>query len=161
MVIIIILISLLATAVIIIFNRLIRYKNLMREASSGIDVQLKKRHDLVPNIVKAVSGYMQHERSLLENITRIRTELITPRVNLKKGEAENKLSQALKSIFALAEAYPDLKANQNFLHLQKELINIEDQLQMARRYYNGTVRNYNILVQSFPANIIARLFVMM
>jgi len=142
----------------VVFNRLIRLRNLMREGWSGIDVQLKRRHNLIPNVVETVKGYMQHERKTLEEVTNIRTKVMASQ-NLKdKGAEENNLSKALKSIFALAEAYPDLKANKGFLDLHKNLTEIEDQIQLARRYYNGTVRNYNISVESFPNNLVARLF---
>ena len=155
---IIIAIILLFVIVILIFNRFIRYRAMVREALSGIDVQLKRRHDLIPNIVDAVKGYMQHERKVLEDVTQLRARVGDSKTVKEKGEAENGLSQVLKTIFAVAEAYPDLKANQNFLEVQKSLTDIEDQIQMARRYYNGTVRNYNILVESFPGNLIAKVF---
>lgn len=141
-----------------IYNRFIRYGAMMREAFSGIDVQLKRRYDLIPNIVETVKGYAQHEKRLFENVAALRTKLMGDATEKEKGELENGLSHALKSIFALAEAYPELKANQNFLDLQKNLAEIEDQIQMARRYYNGTVRNYNILTESFPSNLIAQSF---
>lgn len=153
-----ILVALFLTTGILIFNRLIRYRALMAEAWSGMDVQLKRRHDLIPNIIEAVKGYMQHERKLLEEVTNIRAKVIGLATVKEKGEAENSLSRTLKSIFAIAEAYPDLKANQSFLELQKSLTETEDQIQLARRYYNGTVRNYNILVESFPGNLVARAF---
>lgn len=152
------LISVVIVIVVTIFNHLVRYKTLMREASSGIDVQLKRRHDLIPNIIEAVKGYMQYERKLLEDITNIRTKLVNNTDAKEKKELENNLSQSLKSIFALSEAYPDLKANKSFLELHKNLVEIEDQIQLARRYYNGTVRNYNIVVESFPSNLIAVFF---
>jgi len=142
---------------IFIFNRLIRLRFLMREANSGIDVQLKRRHDLIPNIVSAVKGYLRYEQNLLQDITTIRARLLEGSDPLAKKELEKSLALGLKSIFALAEAYPDLKANQSFLDLQKTLAEVEDQLQLARRYYNGTVRDYNILVESFPSNGIAAL----
>ncbi len=147
--------SLLLLGIILLYNKLIRQKNLMAEAWSGIDVQLKRRYDLVPNLVETVKGYSQHEKGLFENIAQIRTQCINTSEIKEKGTVENGLTQQLKSLFAVAEAYPDLKANQNFLDLQKNLTDIEDQIQYARRYYNGTARNYNTLVQSFPSNIIA------
>ena len=156
--IVLILVALLLTTGILVFNRFIRYRALMREAWSGMDVQLKRRHDLIPNIVEAVKGYMQHERRLLEEITNIRAKVIGLATVKEKGEAENSLSRTLKSIFAVAEAYPDLKANQSFLELQNSLTETEDQIQLARRYYNGTVRNNNILVESFPGNLVAQVF---
>ena len=143
---------------VVVFNRCIKYKTLMREASSGIDVQLKRRHDLIPNIVATVKGYMRHEATLLENIASLRSQLTGLTQTSEKKGLENSLSAALKTLFALAENYPDLKANQSFLQLHESLVEIEDQIQLARRYYNGTVRNYNILVESFPSNLMARVF---
>ena len=141
-----------------LYNRLIRLRHLVEEAWSGIDVQLKRRHDLVPQLVDVVKGYVRHERSLLEDLTRIRGETMKARGPAEAEAAEERLTLSLRPILALAEAYPDLKANTNFLDLQQRLAETEDQLQMARRYFNGTVRNYNILVESFPANILAGLF---
>lgn len=144
--------------VIFIYNLFIRDKNLIKEAWSGIDVQLKRRHNLVPNLVESVKGYSQHERNLLEDITRKRSEAAKVESIKDKAPAESDLSGMLKNLFIVAENYPDLKASQNFLDLQNQLVEIEDQLQYARRYYNGAVRNYNIRVESFPSNIIARIF---
>lgn len=155
---ILIAVAVLAVITISIFNRLIRYRFLVREAFSGIDVQLKRRHDLIPRIVDTVKGYTQYESKLLENITSIRSQLVSVSAVKDKSKIENELSQTLKSIFALAENYPDLKANQSFLDLQKTISEIEDQIQMARRYYNGTVRDYNIIVASFPGNLVASSF---
>ena len=143
---------------IIIFNQLIRYKMLVREALSGIDVQLKRRHDLIPKIVDVVKGYVQYERTLLEKVTTIRSQASNPLDIKEKGRLENGLSTALKSLFALKEAYPDLKANSNFSNLQATISEIEDQIQMARRYYNGTVRNYNVSIETFPGNLLAGAF---
>ena len=149
----------LVIVVAVIYNRFIRYRNLLNEAWSGIDVQLKRRHDLIPNVVETVKGYARHERKTFEEITRLRSKMTDPDMTVKEtGKLESSFTQALKSIFALAEAYPDLKANQNFIVLQKTLADVEEQLQLARRYYNGTVRDYNILVESFPNNILASLF---
>jgi LemA protein len=150
--------SILALAVGLIFNRLIKYRMLMREAWSGIDVQLKRRHDLIPNILESVKGYMGYEQKLFESVAAIRSKINYAHEVKDKSLAENELSGALKSVFALAEAYPDLKANKSFLGLQQSLIEVEDQIQLARRYYNGTVRNNNILVESFPANLVAGMF---
>jgi LemA protein len=155
---ILIAIAVLSVISISLFNRLIRLRFLVREAFSGIDVQLKRRHDLIPKIVDTVKGYTQYESKLLENITAIRSGIVSANAVKEKGRIENDLSQALKSIFALAEAYPDLKANQSFLELQKTVSEIEDQIQLARRYYNGTVRDYNIMVESFPSNLVASAF---
>jgi LemA protein len=143
----------------VMYNRFIRYRNLLNEAWSGIDVQLKRRHDLIPSVVQTVKGYAQHERKAFEEITRLRSKFSDQTMTVQeKGKLENSFSQALKSIFALSEAYPDLKANQNFIELQKTLADVEEQLQLARRYYNGTARDYNIAVESFPNNILATLF---
>ena len=143
---------------IFMYNRLIRSRNILNEAWSGIDVQLKRRHDLIPNIIETVKGYVKHERKVLEDITNLRSRLAGPATVQEKGQVENSFSQALKSIFALAEAYPDLKANQNFIELQHTLADAEEQIQLARRYYNGAARDYNIMVESFPDNIMARMF---
>ena len=137
------------------FNRIIQFKNMMDKAASGIDVQLKRRHDLIPNLVETVKGYQGHERGTLEAIVKLRTQLMCPVPMKDRGPLENDLSRSLKSIFALAEQYLDLKANTNFLNLQNNLVEIEDQIQMSRRYYNGSVREYNIGIQSFPASLIA------
>lgn len=142
----------------IMYNRLVRQKNLLEEAWSGIDVQLKRRHNLIPNIVETVKGYMQHERKVFEDVTRLRSQLSAETATVQeKSKLENSLSRTLKSIFALAESYPDLKANQNFIELQNTLKEVEDQIQLAHRYYNGAARNYNITVQSFPNNMVASL----
>jgi len=143
---------------IFMYNRLIRSRNILNEAWSGIDVQLKRRHDLIPNIIETVKGYVKHERKVLEEITNLRSRLANPATVQEKGQLENSFSQALKSIFALAEAYPDLKANQNFIELQHTLADAEEQIQLARRYYNGAARDYNTMVQSFPGNLMARMF---
>ncbi len=143
---------------VVIFNRLIRARNLVREAWSGIDVQLKLRHDLVPGLTEAVRGYRSHERGLLEEIARARTRCLSTEGVRERGEAEKGLSRGIKSLFAVAERYPDLRAGRNFLALQKSLSEIEDRIQLARRYYNGTVRDYNIRVESFPGLLAAKLF---
>lgn len=141
----------------ITYNRLVQTRQMANEAWSGIDVQLKRRADLVPNLVDAVKGYVAHERSALEEVTRLRAaagDLSRDDV-AHRAQAENALSAAIGRLIALAEGYPDLKANRNFLELQQQLSTLEDELQMARRYYNGTVRNLNILVQSVPSNLVA------
>ncbi len=144
---------------IVIFNRLVRTRQLANEAWSGIDVQLKRRADLVPNLVDTVKGYASHERQLFEDVTRLRNEVRSlPAGDVEaRAKAENALSGLIGRLFALAEAYPDLKASTNFLELQRELAKLEDELQMARRYYNGAVRNLNTLVETVPSNIVARL----
>jgi len=141
-----------------VFNRLIRQRNVVREGWSGIDVQLRRRTDLIPNLLEAVKGYAAHERSLFEEITRKRATSIAAGDVNSQAAAERDLVGSLRQLLAVAEAYPELKANQNFLDLQHQLAEIEDQLQMARRYYNGAVRNFNIGIQSFPDVIVARLF---
>lgn len=141
-----------------IFNLFVRDKNLIREALGGIDVQLKRRFDLIPNLVEAVKGYTKYERNVLEEVTNIRTKSFNAKDIKEKSEAESKLSGAIKTLFAVAESYPDLKASANFLDLQKNLSQIEDEIQLSRRYYNGNVRNYNIRVQSFPSNLVAGIF---
>lgn len=139
-----------------IFNRLVRERNLVREGWSGIDVQLRRRTDLVPALVETVKGYAAHERKLFEDITAIRSASIAASNVRTQENAERQLEGALSRLIALKEAYPDLKADQNFLKLQEQLAEIEDQLQMARRYYNGSVRNLNIMIQSFPNVLLAR-----
>lgn len=157
-IIIIIAASVIISWLIIIYNLFIRDRNLIKEAWSGIDVQLKRRHNLIPNLVASVKGYSQHEKSLLEDITQKRSEAVKFENIKDKAPAESDLSGMLKNLFAVVENYPDLKANENFLNLQNQLVEIEDQLQYARRYYNGAVRNYNTRVESFPTNIIANIF---
>ncbi len=142
-------------AFILIYNKFIQLRNLVHEAWSGIDVQLKRRHDLIPNLIETVKGYMQYERKLIEDVTNLRSEAIGAKTVAEKSAAEGALSRTLRSIFAVAEAYPDLKANQSYLDLQKNLSDLEAEIQLARRYYNGTVRNYNILTESFPSNQVA------
>lgn len=143
---------------IVIYNLFIRDRNLINEAWSGIDVQLKRRHNLIPNLVSSVKGYSQHEKNLLESITQKRSEAVQSQSIKDKAPVESDLSGMLKNLFIVAENYPDLKASENFLELQNQLIEIEDQIQYARRYYNGAVRNYNIRVESFPSNMIAGIF---
>jgi LemA protein len=130
----------------------------VEEGWSGIDVQLKRRHDLIPNLVETVKGYAKHEREVLENVTRLRSQPAGGGDVKTRAALENNITQALKAVFAVAEAYPDLKANQNFIDLSKSLTQVEDEIQLARRYYNGTVRDYNIKAQSFPGNMVASLF---
>ena len=144
--------------IIITYNLFIRDKNLIKEAWSGIDVQLKRRHNLIPNLVASVKGYSQYEKNLLEQITQKRSEAVKVETIKEIAPTESDLSGMLKNLFIAVENYPELKANKNFLDLQNQLVEIEDQLQYARRYYNGAVRNYNIRVESFPSNIIAGIF---
>ena len=142
---------------IVVFNRLVRLRQMANEAWSGIDVQLKRRSDLVPNLVEAVKGYAAHERSTLDEVTALRgAARAMPDADVEgRAKAESALSAGIGRLLALAEAYPDLKASGNFLELQKQLSALEDDLQMARRYYNGAVRNLNVEVQAFPSNVIA------
>ena len=141
-----------------IYNRFIRHKNEVREAWSGIDVQLKRRHNLIPNLIETVKGYTGHEQETLDTLTRIRAGTIGERSVAQVAQEETILSKALGSVLAVAEDYPDLKASANFLDLQEKLHEVEEQVQLSRRYYNGTVRDWNILVESFPSNLIATLF---
>jgi LemA protein len=142
------------------YNGLVRASQMVKEAWSGIDVQLKRRADLIPNLVETVKGYAAHERAALEAVTELRARAQSlPRDDVTaRGETEGQLSQALGRLIAVAEAYPDLKANRNFLELQKALSTVENEIQFARRYYNGAVRNLNVMVESVPSNIVAALF---
>lgn len=145
--------------VVIVFNRLIRQRNVVREAWSGIDVQLKRRTDLVPALVETVKGYATHERTLLEEVTAKRAMSLDAQAQgnvAQNAQATQQLGSAVGRLIAVAEAYPQLKANENFLKLQEQLSEIEEQLQYARRYYNGAVRNLNISIQSFPELIVAK-----
>ncbi len=141
-----------------VYNRLVQLQSLSQEGWSGIDVQLKRRYDLVPNLVGVVEGYKIHEKEVLENVTKMRAASMSATTIDGKAEAEKGLTGALKTLFAVAENYPDLKANENFLSLQQELSTLETEIQLARRYYNGTARNLNIAVRSFPSNFIANMF---
>jgi len=154
----IIAIILLVIWVIFVYNHFISLINNAKEAWSDIDVQLKRRYDLIPNLVNTVKGYATHESSTFEKITQARTAAMGASNIAEKGKAENILSGALKSVFALAEAYPDLKANQNFVTLQTELSDTENKIQASRRFYNGNVRDLNIAVESFPGNLVAERF---
>lgn len=142
-----------------IFNGLVHARQKVKEAWSGIDVQLKRRYDLIPNLVEIVKGYAKHEQETLEKVIQARnTAVAVPDGAVaQQAEAENMLSGTLKSIFALSENYPDLKANQNFLELQKEIAHTEDQIASSRRIYNGNVTVLNTKVQSFPSNVIANM----
>ncbi len=140
-----------------VFNRLIALNVRCDEASSDIEVQLKRRYDLIPNLVESVKGYASHEKELFENVTKARSEAINAKGMKEKAEAENVLSGALKSVFAVAENYPDLKANENFLKLQQELTDTEDKIQASRRFYNANVRDFNIAIAVFPSSIVANM----
>ncbi|OGY48006.1 MAG: hypothetical protein A3J65_00140 [Candidatus Buchananbacteria bacterium RIFCSPHIGHO2_02_FULL_45_11b] len=140
---------------IFLFNRLILLKNRTQEAFSDIDVQLKRRHDLIPNLIETVKGYATHERELFEKVTQARAAAINAQGAAEKGKTENMLTDALKSVFAVAENYPDLKASQNFLQLQDELADTENKIQASRRFYNGNVRDFNTAIEVFPSNLVA------
>jgi LemA protein len=147
-----------AVAVILIYNKLIRLRNTMQSSWSDIDVHLKKRYDLVPNLVETVKGYATHERSVFEKVTEARSMAMQAKTPADKAKAENMFSETLKSLFAVAEAYPELKANANFMQLQSQLRELEDNIEYARRYYNAVVRDFNIVIESFPSNIVAGMF---
>lgn len=138
-----------------IYNALVTLKNRVDEAWSDIDVQLKRRYDLIPNLINTVKGYATHEKELFEKVTLARTAAMSAGTPAEKEQAENMLSGTLKSLFAVSENYPDLKANQNFLELQRELTDTEDKIQASRRFYNGNVRDFNIKIETFPSNLIA------
>lgn len=158
MIIFLLLIGLVFIWFVLLYNQFIKLKNRADEAWSGIDVQLKRRYDLIPNLVETVKGYAQHEKETFDKVTQARSQAINAASVKEQANAENMLTGTLKSLFALAEAYPELKANQNFLNLQSQLSEIEDQIQMSRRFYNGNVRDYNILCETFPSVFIAHLF---
>ena len=138
-----------------VYNGLIRIRNRTREAWSDIDVQLKRRYNLIPNLVEAVKGYAKHERELFENVTKARTQAMQAGTPEEKGKAENVLSGTLKTLFAVSENYPNLKANENFAKLQDELSDTENKIQAARRFYNGNVRDFNTKIEVFPNNLVA------
>lgn len=141
-----------------IYNRLVALQNQLREAWSGVDVQLKRRHDLIPNLVECVKGYRTHEENVLAAVTRERGAAQAAQGISGASAAENGLTQNLRSLFAVAEAYPDLKADKNFRQLSATLVGVENDIQFARRYYNGSVRDLNNLVQTFPSQLVARGF---
>ena len=140
------------------FNSLVRKKNRGKEAWADIDVQLKRRYNLIPNLVETVKGYATHERELFQKVTQARARAMGAQEMKEKAQAENMLSRTLKSLFAVAENYPDLKASQNFLELQRELRDTEDKIQAARRFYNSNVRDLNIRIESVPSNVVAKIF---
>lgn len=143
---------------ILTYNNLITLKNRAKEAWADIEVQLKRRYDLIPNLVETVKGYAAHEKEVFEKVTEARTRAMGAETLEERGKAENALSETLKSLFAVAENYPNLRASENFQKLQDELTDTEDKIQAARRFYNGNVRDLNIKIESFPANIVASLF---
>ena len=158
MTIILIVLAVIVLWVIWAFNSLVSLRNRAKEAWADIEVQLKRRYDLIPNLVNTVQGYATHERSAFENVTKARSAAMGAESLAQKAGAENMLTGALKSLFAIAEAYPDLKANQNFLALQNELSDTENKVQAARRFYNGNVRDMNTKIEVFPSNVIAGAF---
>jgi LemA protein len=157
----IVILALVVLAVLILagmYNSLVQLRVRADSAWSDIDVQLKRRHDLIPNLVETVKGYAAHEKGTFENIAKFRSQAMQATTPADKAQAENQLSGALKSLFAVAENYPELKASEQFTGLQSSLNSIEDNIQNARRYYNAVIRDYNTRVQSFPVNIIAGMF---
>ena len=151
----------LAVYIIAIFNGLVSLRNRVKEATADIDVQQKRRHNLIPNLIETVKGYASHESETLQKVTEARTQAMAAGEGGDMKEmaaAENMLSSTLKSIFALSESYPDLKANENFLHLQQELVDAEDKIMAARRFFNSNVQSYNTKIEQFPSNIIASQF---
>jgi LemA protein len=140
------------------YNGLVRLRNRIDNAWSQIDVQLQRRHDLIPNLVETVKGYASHEKETLERVVQARNQALAAQGPAAQGQAENVLTSALRQVFALSEAYPDLKANQNFLNLQEELTSTEDRVSYARQFYNDTVLKYNNKIQTIPSNVIAGMF---
>jgi len=156
--IILIVIAVVVLWLIFAYNGFVSLRNRAKEAWSDIDVQLKRRYDLIPNLVETVRGYAAHERELFEKVTEARTRAMGATTIGERSQAENALSSTLKTLFAVAENYPQLRASENFLELQRELRDTEDKVQAARRFYNGNVRDLNIKIESFPAKIVANLF---
>jgi len=144
--------------IISVYNRLVKLKNLRTEGWSTIDVFLKKRYDLVPNLVETVKGYASHEKETFESVIRARSRAMGAKDMASRAESEDALGNTLGRLMVVSESYPELKANENFMYLQKELSRLEDELARARRYYNGTVRENNIAIETFPSNIVANMF---
>jgi len=160
-IVLLVVVVLLAGWVIATYNRFITLRNRTKEAWADIDVQLRRRYDLIPNLVETVKGYASHEKAVLENVTKARSTAMAAEQSgdpKKIGEAENMLAGTLKTLFAVAENYPQLKAAENFLELQRELRDTEDKIQASRRFYNTNIRDLNIKIEVFPANIIAKIF---
>jgi LemA protein len=151
-------VAIIALFVLFAYNKFVRLMINTKEAWADIDVQLKRRYDLIPNLVNTVKGYATHESQAFEKVSEARSKAMQAGTPAEKGEAENALSGTLKSLFAISEAYPELKANQNFLALQSELSDTENKIQAARRFYNGNVRDLNTAIEMFPGNIIAGMF---
>lgn len=156
--IILVVIAVLVVWAVLSYNRFIVLLNRAREAWSDIEVQLKRRYDLIPNLVETVKGYASHESRVFQQVTEARARALGAKTIKERSEAENALSSTLKSLFAVAENYPQLRAADNFLELQRELRDTEDKIQAARRFYNGNVRDLNIKIDAFPSNIVANLF---
>jgi len=156
--IIITIIVIIAVWMIVMYNGFIRVITRTKEAWADIDVQLKRRYNLIPNLIESVKGYVAHERDTLQKVTEARTKAMGAQTVGERGQAENMLTGALKSLFAVSESYPNLKANENFLELQRELSDTENKIQAARRFYNTNVRDLNIKIKSFPSNLIAQMF---
>jgi len=155
MIVILIILAVLVLFFIYIYNSLVRTKVRTDESWSDISVQLKRRYDLIPNLVNTVKGYAAHEKTVFEDVTEARAQALNAQTVTEAAKADNQVQAALKSLFAVAEAYPDLKANQSFQQLQAELVDTEDKIQAARRFYNGAVRDLNTRIQTFPTNIFA------
>jgi LemA protein len=155
---ILIILALIVFAVIAMYNKLVRLRTTVKSSWSDIDVQCKKRYDLVPNLVETVKGYASHEKAVFEKVTQARSMAMQATTPGEMAKAENMIRDTLKSLFAVAEAYPDLKANANFIQLQSQLQELENNIEYARRYYNAVVRDYNIVIESFPSNLIASQF---
>ena len=153
----IIIVPLILLMVIILYNGLIRLKNQVKNSWAQIDVQLKRRNDLIPNLVETVKGYMKHEKTVLENVTKARSAIMKAGSMEKKAEASNMLSSTLKSLFAVSENYPQLKANENFMQLQEEITGTENKISYARQHYNDITTKFNIKIQLFPNNIFANM----
>ncbi len=156
--IVLVILAVIVFAVVSIYNKLVRLRNTVKSSWSDIDVQCKKRYDLVPNLVETVKGYAAHEKSVFENVTKARSMAMQATTPAEMAKAENMFRDTLKSLFAVAEAYPELKANTNFLQLQSQLQDLENNIESARRYYNAVVRDYNISTETFPSNLIASTF---
>lgn len=149
------LVILLGIVVMVYYNKLVRLKNKVEESWSGIDVQLKRRHDLIPNLMESVKGYAGHEKGIFEKLAMARNQAISADTVAGQADAENMITQSLKSLFAVAENYPDLKASENFRQFQQELSTVEDEIQLARRYYNANTRDFNTSVETFPGVLLA------
>ena len=158
LIIVLVIIGLVVLYGITVYNKLVRFRTLVEEAWSGINVQLKKRHDLIPNLMETVKGYATHERETFESVTRARASAIQAQDVKTQEAAENQLSGALMRLMAISERYPELKANQNFMQLQEQLGIIETDIEKSRRYYNGAVRQKNIAIDTFPSNLVANMF---